>query len=196
MASHLQRNLQSFPPAQQKAIMAALQGVRCRVDGNLTAVALPYNATTTMATLTCPAAELYEGACMHIRVSGTLTNTSTGAVNFTPLIALNGTTLFSGVQAVADAGTDVDKAFLLEAFIYWQTPTVVVADGVWAVSAASTTLATGTGSAAAVATQFTPFYHTLSSQVMGRDQIITATMAIPNTATASGSKKIATLLVG
>lgn len=215
MAIHVQRALRSFPPQQQADLMRALQGMRRRVDTNLTAVSLPVNATTTAATLTCPANELYEGACMHLQVSGTVTATSATTNTMTPLIALNGTTLWTDLCTVGAVNTTA-KAFLIDCRIYWQTPFVVVASGLIAVSEDAVIAGTGTGSLDNVTAttsvtgggtatnagvdvtlaeaKITPIYHTLSSQVIGRDQIITVTMAM-GAANISGSSKIASLWV-
>jgi hypothetical protein len=199
LQAHLQR---AFPPSQYIALLAALraEGVRRRVDQNFDAVSAPHDATTTLAALTCPAAELLPGATMNFRVAGTITNTSTSSAAFTPLIAINGTTMYTDALAVTDTGTAV-QAFVMDARITWQTPAVIIIEGLFAVSSDAALPATGTAGSfelpAAIANQaiLSPFYHTLSSQIMARDQILTMTMAIPNTATLSASKRIAGLWV-
>lgn len=199
-AIDVNKYLQSFPTVQRQALLELLRSVRRRVDLNMDTVAAPFNATTTIATLTCPAAELREGATMNFRVAGTMTNTSTASGAFTPLIALNGTTMFTDAMAVTDTGTAV-QAFVMDARITWQTPAVVIIEGVFAVSSDAALPDTGTAGSfalpAAIANQaiLSPFYHTLSSQVMGRDQILTMTLTIPNTATLNASKKLAGLWV-
>lgn len=198
--------VRSFPRAQREELRAALKRMRRRVDENLSTVAAAHNATTTLASLICPAAEVDVGTVMHLQVAGTLTNTSGSPVAFTPLIALNGTTVYTDAVAVDDAGTDNTKAFLIDVRLTYTAESVVVAHGLIAVSADSTAADTGTGSLlvpqdagppiTALAEQVavvSPIYHTLSSQVRNRDQIVSVTLAIPNTATASASKRFAGL---
>lgn len=188
--------LRTFPPAQQKELAYALRLCRRRVDQSLDSVTLATNTTTTMATLRCPANELDVGSCMHIQIAGTITNAGSSATA-TPALLLDGTEIWKGEATIA-SNVDTARSYLIDARIFWQYPTVVQLTGLIAIAPDLAIAATGTGSLianAADATEaiVTPIYHTLSSQVMGMDHIITATMLFGNGPV--GTVKAATLWV-
>lgn len=186
--------LRSFPTQQQRELAAALRLVRRRVDQNLTAVAAPVNATTTIATLTCPANELDVGSVMHLQVASAVSTVAGAAYDITPVIAINGTTIWTGPVAIGTTSND-DKVLSVDLRIVWQTPEVIVANGLIAVSSDAAAPTTGAGSAATATTIAAAIYHTLSSRVMLRDQILTVALTVPNTVGAAASKKIANLWV-
>lgn len=193
------QELQFFPPAQQKALRRLLMNTRRLVDQNLTVVAAPLNATTTVANLACPAAELREGSIMNLRLVASVSTVAGAAYNLTPLIALNGTTIWTDVISVG-AVVDTDKVLLIDAQIWFQTPAVAVLSGFVMFAPDVVAADTGLGSTAVVAAvadeaKITPIYHTLSSQHLSRDQILTVTLAVPNTAGAGASAKLASLWV-
>jgi len=189
---------QAFPPSQSKALLAALrgEGFRRRIDQSLTAVTLATNTTTTMATLRCPPEELLPGSVMHFQIAGTITNSGSSALA-TPALLLNGTEIWKDAATIA-SNVDTARSYLIDARIIWSTPAVVLLTGSIMIAPDLAIAATGTGSlevnaADATETIVTPIYHTLSSQVMGREQIITATMLFGNGPT--GTVNAATLWV-
>lgn len=174
--------LRAFPTQQQRELAAAFRLMRRRVDQSLTSVTLATNTTTTMATLTCPANELQEGSVMHVQIGGVITPDAGAAELATVSLLLNGTAIWSDAVTIG-TGQNTDRSYLIDARIFWQSPTVVLLTGLIAFSPDLATAATGNGSlevnaAAATEASITPIYHTLSSQVMARDQIITATMLL------------------
>lgn len=188
--------LRAFPTQQQRELAAAFRLMRRRVDQSLTSVTLAGGATTTMTTLTCPANELQEGSAMHIQIAGNLTNTGT-TQDATFTVALNATTIWQDLVAIVSAA-DTARAYLMDLRIFWQSPTVVLLTGLIAIAPDVTEDGTGEGNlvglGAATEAIITPVYHTLSSQVMARDQIITATLLSGN-ATLTGTVKAASLWV-
>lgn len=189
--------LRTFPPAQQKELAAALRQFRRRVAQSLDSVTLAASTTTTMATLKCPAAELEPGSCMHFQIAGTITATGAGG-NATFLLALNGTTIWSDLVAIASA-VDTARSYLIDARIFWQLPGTVLLTGLIAIAPDTAPASvTGTGDLSAPGDEteaiVTPIYHTLSSQVLGRDQIITATF-LSSAAALTGTTKAASLWV-
>ncbi len=189
--------LRTFPPAQQKELAAALRQFRRRVAQSLDSVTLAASTTTTMATLKCPAAELEPGSCMHFQIAGTITATGAGG-DATFLLALNGTTIWSDLVAIASA-VETARSYLIDARIFWQLPGTVLLTGLIAIApdtAPASVTGTGDLSAPGDATEaiVTPIYHTLSSQVLGMDQIITATF-LSSAAALTGTTKAASLWV-
>lgn len=188
------RYLRTFPPSQRDDLGRVIAQVRRRLDANFDAVSAAHNATTTLASLTANANEVDVGTVLHLQVAGSITCTGGSPVNYTPLFAINGTTAFTDVIAVPDAGTDVVKAYTLDVRVVYTTPAVLKLWGEFKVSGDNAAAAdTGTGTLASAQVISTPFYHTLSSQHIARDQLFTVTLAIANTATASATKQAAVL---
>ena len=198
-----------FPTAQREELRAAMKLMRRRVDQNLSTASVIAGATGTLASLVCPANELDLGSVMHIQVGGYLVNESGQAETFTPLLALNGTTIYSDAVALSDIGTNNQRAFLLDARITFVTDSSVVLTGFFAVSPDSTAADTGTGSLvtpnnaaspplvrADQAGVVVPIYHALSSQIRNRDQIVSMTMAVSdNNGFGTAFKRFAALWV-
>lgn len=197
-----------FPTAQREELRAAMKLMRRRVDQNLSVVSAAHNATTTLASLTCPANEVDLGSVLHLQIAGTIANTAGAAVAFTPRLALNGTTIYMDAVSISDVGADNTRAFLIDARITFVTDSSVVLSGFFAVSPDSTAADVGTGSLvtpnnaaspplvrADQVGMVVPIYHTLSSQIRNCDQIVSATLAIANTSGASASKRFAALWV-
>ncbi|MBK8168217.1 MAG: hypothetical protein IPK64_19900 [bacterium] len=185
--------LRTFPPAQQKELAAALRLCRRRVDQSLSDVTITTNATSTVATLKCPANELGADSVIHCRVAGSLA-ANASALGLTPLIAINGTTFYTDQLTVPDAGTDTIKSFLLDFRIYWKTPTTARLEGQFQLSTDNVAAAdTGAGALGGTDTIGAAFNHELTSLQQAMDHIITVTMAAANGL--SGTSKVAALWV-
>lgn len=196
------KRLSSFPPSQRNEVERLLKSYRRRVAQELTPVAAPYNATTTIVNLAVPADEIGINSAMHLQAMIECTNTSAGIVSFTPIIALGGTTLWTDAAPIPDVGTDVTKMMLIDCRIFWANPTTVFLAGFISISADVTIADTGSGALASVADvgtatviQTSPIYHTITSANIQRDQAITVAMTIPNTSTCSAICKTAALWV-
>lgn len=185
--------LRTFPPAQIKELALALRLCRRRVDQSLNDVSIVTNATTTVATLKCPAAELDVGSVIHGRVAGSLA-ANASALGLTPLIALDGTTFYTDQLTVPDAATDTIKSFLLDFRIYWKTPAIARLEGLFQMSTDNVAAAdTGVGALGGTDTIGAAFNHELTSLQIAMDHIITVTMAAANGL--SGTSKVAALWV-
>ena len=191
----LARNLRTFPPSQRDDLGKYFQVVRRRLDQNLDAVSAAHNATTTLATLTAHSSEVDVGTVLHFQVAGTLTNDAGANITITPLIALNGTTVWTDTTGnIADASGTEGQAFILDGRITWITPSSIYLHGFFMLSPPDVSATTGTGDISTMTGALAiPFYHTLSSQHIARDHIITTTLAISNNSGASASKRFAAL---
>lgn len=183
--------LRTFPPAQQKELAAALRLCRRRVDQNLSAVAVGPSSTTAteIAGLTVPANELGEGAVVHLRVTGTITNNTGASTNCTVRFLLedNGLDLHDDITLVVGddtAGTE-SQAFTYDARIYWVSPTTVKVEGLLCISKDDQTEATvGTGAFTATAEAVLPFVGSSSSAQIAGDHkyTLTATLGLSDAA--------------
>lgn len=183
--------LKTFPPSQRGDLEELLQKYRRRVDQNNEAVTLTTNATTTAFTLYAPANELAIGSVIHVISYGTVTNATVGALNLTPTLSFDGTTLWTDVISVTTTADDA-KPWVLDVRITFTHEKVIKAAGFISIGADATAADTGTGSTAAVALIANPFYHTLTSQVLGNHRVA-LTMGLANTLT--GDKQSAAMWI-
>ena len=185
------KSLECFEPVRRHALEKLLQKYRRRVDQNNEAVTLTTNDTTTAFTLYAPANELAIGSVIHVISYGTVTNATGGALDLTPTLSFDGTTLWTDAISVTTTADDA-KPWVLDVRITFTHEKTIKAAGFISVGADATAAATGTGSTAGVALIANPFYHTLTSQVLGNHRVA-LTMALANNLT--GNKQAASMWI-